>query len=143
DLPTGDVRYTYYSTVEAVRMEATEDPKLWLSQLAAEGVAVAKIPNFDPVAYKEQFWLFLRSCGYNENLNTSARTWSLGKLPHSVRSMFKTTIGHYEFMWRLREAVHPLFTQIWGTQDLKVSYDGASFMLPKNDTEKFESWWHV
>lgn len=140
EVPTTDTRLTYYNTVEAVRIEPDSN---WLSQLALEGVAVAKIPNFDPVAYKEQFWIFLRQCGYTEDINTSAKTWTLGKLPHSVRGMFKTTIGHWEWIWRIREAVHPLFAQIWGTADLKTSYDGASFMLPKTDTEKFESWWHV
>lgn len=143
EVPTADVRLTYYNTVEAVRIEATEDPKLWLSQLALEGVAVAKIPNFDPVAYREQFWIFLRQCGYTVDERTSAKTWTLGKLPHTVRGLFKSVGGMWEFVWRIREAVHPLFAQIWGTTDLKTSYDGMSFMLPKTDTQKFESWWHV
>lgn len=142
-LPTADVRITHYCTMEAVRIEATDDPKLWLSQLALEGIAVAKIPNFDPALYREQFWIFLRQCGLSVDERTSARTWSLGKIPHTVRGMFKNVGGHWEWVWRIREAVHPIFAQIWGTTNLKTSYDGMSFMLPKHDTQKFESWWHI
>lgn len=142
-LPTGGPRTFYnYSDLVYIKPPSFEihEEDRWKKRLAEHGVCVIKT-GWDPKPYREAFWDFLESCVPDVKRN-KPKTWSLEYLPHTIRGMFKSYIGHQEFMWELREKSHDLFTRVWGTDDLLASFDGASFMLPKPNQDKFNSWFH-
>ena len=44
-------------------------------------------------------------------------------------------IGHSQVQWDLRVRCRPIFEKLWGSQELKTSFDGLCFM---NGVRKYE-----
>lgn len=62
--------------------------------------------------------------------------------PHGVIKHYQ--VGHTAFAWwcRTRPAILATFSEIWGTTDLIVSFDGACY-FPKGLTRRNTNWLHV
>jgi hypothetical protein len=54
-------------------------------------------------------------------------------------------VGHSELVWKVRQnpKVKEVFTKIWNTDDLIVSFDGASIYILDKPTRNQNSWFHV
>lgn len=89
-----------------------------------------------------------------ENLNTGIKrkdkkTWDNSKWPLTIRQgMIQHTLGQEEFMWKIRE--HPnvihIFSQIYNTHNLLVSFDGAMIGRPSETgyvNVETDSWLHT
>ena len=88
------------------------------------------------------------------NLNTGikrrdASTWNNTNWPsHVKQGLIQHTLGHEEFMWKIREHdnVIKVFAQIYGTDQLLTSFDGATIIRPLNSGHTYESkesWLHT
>lgn len=143
-LSTGK-RLVHYSSVNVIRIPSGElgvNDSEWKARLLTHGVTSVKIPNFDPAVYKRQFWDWIQSCNTGI-VEDRPETWSLKGLPHTIRGMFKSFIGHQPFIWDIREKCYPIFASIWGTNDLLCSFDGGTLSLPNSDNKDvWESWFH-
>lgn len=54
-------------------------------------------------------------------------------------------VGHSELVWKVRQnpKVKDVFSKIWNTDDLIVSFDGASIYILDKPTRNQNSWFHV
>lgn len=54
-------------------------------------------------------------------------------------------VGHSELVWKVRQnpKVKEVFSKIWNTDDLIVSFDGASIYILDKPTRNQNSWFHV
>lgn len=119
-----------------------DDPR-WKEILLTHGVVSVPIPNFDYLKYRREFWNLLTSS--NPNVREDCRDeWSLTKIPPSTRGIFKDEIGHLPWMWEARLDCKPIFTEIWGTDNLLSSFDGASIIFPlsRGEGNQFKNWFH-
>ncbi len=60
----------------------------------------------------------------------------------NYHGIFKNYIGHEEFIWDTREKCFDIFKEIWQTEDLLCSFDGACF-LPYKKRNSNKSWLHI
>jgi len=96
----------------------------------------------------DSMWSWLEGLGTGIKRNDKS-TWNNGNWPHySKQGMLQHTLGHEEFMWKIREhiSVLYLFYQIYGTFDLLVSFDGATIGRPPETgytTSPKSSWIHT
>ena len=94
---------------------------------------------------------------YLEELDTGIKrddrdTWDDDRWPTAVHGAILPSygIGHSAAQWFIRDAgkVHSCFAQVWGTDDLLVSFDGVSIWRPwtyqsRWRTNEGASWLHI
>lgn len=120
----------------------------WLSYLKSYGCVVVDVPGMTPERieyYKKCFWYWMYTCNPNVREDNPS-SWSIYNLPPSTRGIFKNwKIGHEEWVWKCREDCIPVFKELWGTEDLLTSFDGASVIFPPSKDHKgvFKNWFHV
>jgi len=121
----------------------------WQQHLREHGWAV--IPNVigpDGVeSYASRFWDWIESFGSGIDRNDRA-TWTSSNWPPSIRGLIQHyKIGHARFVWDLRteSTIIDIFAQLWGTEDLLVSFDGACLATPSHKEVKMQtdSWAHI
>ena len=125
-----------------------KDPQ-WLLDLRENGYAVVPSVIFEEAIaqYKARFWDWIESFGTGIDRNDH-RTWGGERWPPSIRGLLQHYgIGHASFVWALRseKAIIDVFSAIWGTDDLLVSFDGACLAAPSHsrlDMDKL-SWAHL
>jgi ectoine hydroxylase-related dioxygenase (phytanoyl-CoA dioxygenase family) len=89
-----------------------------------------------------------------ENLGTGIdrkdeKTWDNTNWPaHIKQGLIQHTLAHEKFMWKIREHDHVIkvFSQIYGTNELLTSFDGATIIRPLKTGythESKESWLHT
>ena len=109
----------------------------WVEHFYTHGWTTVKVPNFDINGTTNEFIKWIESMDNNFN-RYNTNTWN--NTPKRFNGIFKHYIGHEEFMWQTREAVYPLFSQLWNDNNLISSFDGACFM--NNNNNKHKSWFH-
>lgn len=97
-----------------------------------------------------EMWQWLEGLGTGIKKN-DPKTWINKFWPKTLHgSMLQHTIAHEEFMWKIRE--HPntvkVFSQIFGTNKLMTSFDGAAITRPSetrhiNVKTLDDSWIHT
>ena len=111
----------------------------WRQHLVEHGWATVKIPNFDSVAAVQGFLQMLHKfCPSFDPNNTN--TWYPDNMPPNFRGVFTHYVGHEEWIWKVREACYPIFSQIWQTNDLLTSFDGCCLLHGTYNNHK--NWLH-
>eukprot|EP00455_Lapot_gusevi_P031170 TRINITY_DN3368_c0_g1_i3.p1 TRINITY_DN3368_c0_g1~~TRINITY_DN3368_c0_g1_i3.p1 ORF type:complete len:340 (+),score=32.95 TRINITY_DN3368_c0_g1_i3:67-1086(+) len=86
-------------------------------------------------------WFENFGTGFDRN---DPETWNSKTMPANIHGIYQHySIGQTQFVWDIRQnpAVKSVFERLWNTDDLRVSFDGASFMPPvKRGAEK--PWLH-
>lgn len=74
---------------------------------------------------------------YMGNLNNNIRrekseTWRNDNWPPNIHGIFKKYGAHSKFMWDIRsnKKLLNIYRQLWGTDDLSVSFDGFAMIRP-------------
>ena len=105
------------------------------------------IEGLDVNKYVDGFYTYLESCinpntgelaGFDRNDPT---TWK--QVPLNLHGIFKHYMGHTKWQWDLREKCIPLFSELWQTDDLLCSFDGANFMPPSKTKNQTKQWFHL
>ena len=114
------------------------DPSTWQSMLEIHGWTVFTIPNFDSLKYITaiQTWL---STFCNMRLDQS-ESWGRNNGPYNLHGIIKSYIGHTPWLWEIREKCIPIFSQLYGTNNLLCSFDGINISTPKKENK---NWLHV
>lgn len=113
--------------------------------LKEKGWAIVKIPDFDPEYYKTKFFDYIDTCSESFDRNDRS-TWTTDNLPFRRspdRGIIRYYIGHVEFLWDIRQKCVGIFKDLWETDDLVCSYDGACFITPQPEKDAYESWFHT
>lgn len=143
-----------FKTSQAVPVRANPDMD-WLTHLHTYGWAVVEnaFTAEQTLEARTAFWNWISHCdvsGVKPNADGTPATpmfeaqpegWSYDKVPTSGKGMFKNYIGHERFLWNLRRLSKPIFSRIWGTEDLVSSFDGACLALP-TPKEEYGCWLH-
>jgi hypothetical protein len=118
------------------------DPNLdWHTHLMTHGWAIAPIPGWD-TTYVDMFFRWFESfCPQFRRTDTS--TWKTANMPVLLHGILKHHFGHTELQWQIREKCLPIFSQIWGTDNLLCSFDGGCLMKPVDRTNSLKSWIHT
>lgn len=121
-----------------------------LKDLDVQGYCV--IPNLiskkECQEYIDQIWDWMESLGTDLDRNEVA-TWNDEQWPPCLFGILhRLKVGHEQFIWDLRQdpRVIEVFKQIWGTDQLLVSFDGMSIIKPGKYQEKDEQtkfWAHT
>jgi len=98
---------------------------------------------------KDGMWSFLeqKSIGITRDNPESYKNF-FKLLPSHSMLIQHWEIGHCQMVWDVRQnpKVVSVFSKIWNTQDLLVSFDGASFHMPHEETKrgyfKGNTWYH-
>lgn len=121
----------------------------WLGHLRAHGYAtIPCVLSEDKVKdYKTSFWDWMESFGSGIDRNNST-TWKTENWPQSIRGLIQHyRVGHAKFVWDIRteKEVLEVFSTIWETEDLLVSFDGACLAKPSHieTTPETDSWAHL
>lgn len=113
--------------------------------LEKNGFVVYQIPNFDPT-YIDRFKEFVqdhwdpktqKDCPFDFE---DPKTWKSSNLPILLNGIFKHGAAHMDWFWDLREQCIPIFSQVYGTDDLLSSFDGLNLSFKKR--EPSHSWIH-
>ena len=108
-------------------------------------------------SYIAKIWSWLESLNGGINRNDSStwithekakkenlKSYNWPKNSHGIISNYG--ISHSNFVWEARceKNIKTVFSQIWNTNELLVSYDGVCVMLPQNITqvENTSYWFH-
>ncbi|KAF2070404.1 hypothetical protein CYY_008274 [Polysphondylium violaceum] len=118
----------------------------WRKNLYNNGWAI--IPNLvakeKAAAYKEEFWTWVEQ-NRNRARRNDPSTWTEQNMGSSIyRGIIHDEIAHTQWMWDIRseDAILDVFTQVYGTDKLLVSFDGANISRPLEEKEALESWAH-
>ncbi|KAL2677325.1 hypothetical protein Neosp_011094 [[Neocosmospora] mangrovei] len=124
----------------------------WMRKLHDNGWTIINetISKEKALAYadKGHEWLESWNLGYKRDDPSSRKET---KVPWHIRGGLYARYGvaHEQFVWDLRteESLVDKFAQIWGTDELLVSYDGVNLSVPDQAREKSDSvfapWSHV
>lgn len=121
----------------------------WQLHLREHGYTV--IPNVLDAgqvdSYSARFWDWIESFKTGIDRN-NRETWKTANWPPSIRGLIQHyKIGHAKFVWDLRteQAIINIFAQLWGTDDLLVSFDGACLAKPSHKEVEMQtdSWAHI
>ncbi|KAI0465500.1 hypothetical protein LJB42_000737 [Komagataella kurtzmanii] len=123
----------------------------WRDSFIERGYAILKgaIAKDRAQYYESQIHDWIRSFSYTKNLDLNDRsTWREKNLPaHLPINVYGLyCCSHEKFMWDIRQepGIIDAFSKIWGTDELLVSFDGFSFILPERpDLPPPKSWAHV
>ncbi len=122
---------------EAVYMELDQD-ETWIGHLQRKGWATVPVLE-TPEVQQDEFFKWLESMS-PEFSRDDPKTWNNKNIPPNLRGIFKHFIGHCEFVWDIREKCYPIFSQLWGTDDLLTSFDGGCFLPLSRGNKK--QWIH-
>lgn len=106
------------------------------------------IPQARALEYQQRARAWIKSFG-NDGLDyANPATWVKKNLPvHSTINTFSSYGGpHEKFMWdaRLEPGVVGAFAQVWGTDELLVSFDSLNVTFPnRTDVTPRGAWEHV
>ena len=97
--------------------------------------------------YISKIWDWLESLKTNINRDIPS-TWNHKKWPENYRGIIKHYgIGHEQFVWDIRceKKIIDVFTNVWNTSDLFVSFDAICVMKPPEISGKFTKthWIHT
>ena len=121
-----------------------------LAELRDNGFAVIKnaIPQDRAIAYQQKAREWLKSFGNDELDYENPETWLAKNLP--VQSTINTSsayaVAHEKFMWddRMEAGVIEAFSEVWGTEELLVSFDSLNVTFPnRRDVPRKGAWEHV
>lgn len=123
------------------------DPSVWQLHLEEHGWAV--IPNVFTLEecekYKSRFWDWLESFGTGLKRDSRESWMREENWPPNRRGLLQHYgVGHADFVWDLRldPRVIEIFANIWQTDDLLVSFDGACASRPEKKESYNKSWAH-
>lgn len=105
------------------------------------------IPQDRAKAYQQKAFDWVKSFGTAFD-HTKPETWTKDNLP--VQSLINTFsaygVSHEKFMWdaRMEPGVLAAFAELWGTDELLVSFDALNITFPNRaDKPKREPWPHI
>lgn len=143
--------------IEAPRFQA-EDSAGWIAHLVNEGFVVIKGVTDDTqvkTAY-DLLWEFLEDADVGQAVNRKdANTWWSGRDGHGWAGATDDGIiqgrgiGQSEVLWFLRglPPVRKVFSELWGTEQLVSSFDGAGVFRPYGIHREFKitkkNWYHL
>ncbi|KAJ5621819.1 hypothetical protein N7528_005051 [Penicillium herquei] len=146
----------------ALMNETTEDAPSWLNDLHTRGWAIVPetIPKEKALHYASEAYSWLESWGLGyQRSDPSTRKEENLPFTHRNGIFNRYGVAHEQFVWDLRseESLVDKFAQIWGTDELLVSYgadmlttifkDGLNLSLPEAERPKthpiFAPWSHV
>ena len=71
-------------------------------------------------------------------------TWCPKNMPYGPRpGMMQSLVSHAPTVFEIREAMYPLFKDLWDTEKLYCSLDGASVHPPIYETKRAKDWPHI
>eukprot|EP00299_Pterocystis_sp_00344_P006068 c17829_g1_i1.p1 GENE.c17829_g1_i1~~c17829_g1_i1.p1 ORF type:complete len:329 (-),score=50.83 c17829_g1_i1:43-1029(-) len=125
------------------------DTAAWHEFLNTQGfVVIAGVADPQQVqAARQLFWEWIESTNMGVKRN-DVNTWHRWPGMRGTGIFFSHGIGQSEFLWFLRglPAVKKAFAQVWGTDDLITSFDGANAFRPWSvdpDWRTMGSWYHT
>lgn len=117
----------------------------WVEHLHKHGWAVVQDVWSDDVntAIRGKFWKWLARCKPQDPvLENDPSTWTQDRILVNHNGVFKTHIGHEDFVWEIRQRTKCIFDTIWQTKDIVTSFDGGSFLIPTPNAKTFTPWLH-
>ncbi|GAA6032119.1 hypothetical protein JCM8097_007082 [Rhodosporidiobolus ruineniae] len=129
-----------------IELKGTEGD--WREDLHRDGYAIIRgaVPEDRALHYREKAyeWIEKFPLGFKRD---DPSTHTQGHIPIVKKGgMFHHSIGHEKFLWDLRQEpglIAP-FAELWGTEELLVSYDGANVSLPGAMQDPNQpAWWHI
>ena len=145
---------TYYPEPEEVEytplnpkvFQVGENIKKAEKYLHKRGYIVYQISDFNASYYVQQFQEYVNKL-WDPKSNTYSpfdfedrETWKCKNLPLLLNGIFKNGASHMEWFWDIREQCIPIFSQIYGTDNLLCSFDGINLSYRKK--ENSHSWMH-
>ncbi|PYI21809.1 hypothetical protein BO99DRAFT_400481 [Aspergillus violaceofuscus CBS 115571] len=133
-------------------LNASANSPEWLQHLQTRGWTVVReaIPRAKALGYAEKGYEWLESwnLGFNRHDPTTRKATNL---PWNLRGGLynRYGIGHEQFVWDLKSepGLIDKFAQVWGTDQLLVSFDGMNLSMPESERPKtdpiFAPWSHV
>ncbi|KAL2828776.1 hypothetical protein BDW59DRAFT_178692 [Aspergillus cavernicola] len=122
----------------------------WRAELRDNGFAVVKdaIPRETALAHQQKAREWLKSFGNNDLDYQNPETWVASNLPvqSTINTFSAYGVAHEKFMWdaRMEPGVIDAFAQIWGTDELTVSFDSLNITFPnRKDVPRKGRWEHV
>lgn len=127
------------------------DPVLpWKEHLARYGWTTMPVPGLHVDAYVDDVYDWLESCSpvslaaikgdpHGDDyprLRVPAfkrhdpSTWTPSNVPPNLHGIMKHYCGQLDWQWRLRELCYPLFSELYGDDDLLAAFDGFCFLRP-------------
>ncbi|PWY87959.1 phytanoyl-CoA dioxygenase [Aspergillus sclerotioniger CBS 115572] len=144
-IPTTGKTYT-----EPTNALATAPEGDWRAQLRTDGYAVIKgaIPLERALEYQRKARKWLKSFGNDDLDYENPQTWLAKNLPvqSTINTFSAYGVSHEKFMWdaRMEPGVTEAFAQIWGTDELLVSFDSLNITFPnRKDVPRKGAWEHV
>jgi len=140
--------YTFEATGEAPKepphhytfLKECPDLKIdWVQHLRTHGWAIVKgvVPKERCDHFYSGMWDFMARFGTGIDRNLR-ETWSDANWPAALHGglMHNHGVGHEQFVWdaRLEEGVIKIFSTLWGTEELLVSFDGINLSRPNLKT---------
>jgi ectoine hydroxylase-related dioxygenase (phytanoyl-CoA dioxygenase family) len=147
--PTQEEQLRMLDITTSPRFEIND--KRWLAHLDAEGYAVvASVAGEDARESAEDLlWQFLEK--HTSWRRSKPRTWTdegiepIGSVQNGIVN--GAGMGQSDFLWYLRTLpkVRSAFAQIWGTDALITSFDGANIFRPWQHgfRKTVCGWWHT
>eukprot|EP01119_Soliformovum_irregulare_P018889 TRINITY_DN5881_c0_g2_i1.p1 TRINITY_DN5881_c0_g2~~TRINITY_DN5881_c0_g2_i1.p1 ORF type:complete len:339 (-),score=65.11 TRINITY_DN5881_c0_g2_i1:30-986(-) len=111
------------------------EPPAWVNHLKENGWAIVPgvVSPERCAEYESRFWDWLEHWNTGIDRN-DPQSWDEARWPASVHGIYQQyAIGHQQFVWdaRCEPAIIDVFSTIWNTKELLVSFDGANFSRPK------------
>lgn len=134
---------TFYLNPEQYRTEDLSiNGEVIRETLKEHGVCVLSEyiePNrSDELRFETVDWLI----SISEGLTRDPKTWKSERLPYGPKyGMYQTLVGHAPSFWKAKRDVYPVFSALWGTEELFCSVDGASVHPPY--VRKTPDWPHL
>ncbi|KAJ5733971.1 hypothetical protein N7493_002757 [Penicillium malachiteum] len=122
----------------------------FMNETTENAIAPETIPKEKALHYASEAYSWLESwgLGYQRN-DPSTRKQENLLFTHRNGIFNRYGVAHEQFVWDLRseESLMDKFAQIWGTDELLVSYDGLNLSLPEAERPKthpiFAPWSHI
>ena len=122
------------------------ETKSWKEYLDNFGyVVIENVINQDEInKHIDMAWNYFESLGTGISRH-DVSTWDDDRWPQSAKGILLA--GQCEFMWSLREIAHTIFSLLYETKDLAVSFDGFSVFRPPEINIKWQTqsvpWYHT
>ncbi|GAM23586.1 hypothetical protein SAMD00019534_067610, partial [Acytostelium subglobosum LB1] len=114
-----------------------EDWPQWRKDLYNNGWAIVRnvVPEERCEVYRSAFWKWLEDFGTGIDRNKRS-TWTDEKWPSNIHGILQQySFGQNQFVWDIRseQPIIDIFTQIYNTDELLVSFDGGNLARPGQD----------
>lgn len=121
----------------------------WRDEFTKDGYAVIKgvLPKEKAKEYQTKAFDWATSFGTDLDMN-NPKTWVTANIPpiSDINVFFSNAVAHEKFMWDIRteeEVIKP-FADLYGTDDLLVSFDSLNITFPgRDDRPPIKGWPHV